>query len=105
MQKQDKYSHIVNEMFFLQAIDQEGKPDIKVKVASLLYDVEVKSVKCRFTTSSTLQMDLKCAEPLLLVKVSFNIPLKMDLLSQSNEALQLELNYCHMKNTNYYIIN
>lgn len=47
MQKQDKYSHIVNEMFFLQVIDQEGKPDIKVKVASLLYDVEVKSVKCR----------------------------------------------------------
>lgn len=46
MQKQDKYSHIVNEMFFLQAIDQEGKPDIKVKVASLLYDVEGKSVKC-----------------------------------------------------------
>lgn len=46
MQNQDKYSHIVNEMFFLQAIDQEGKPDIKVKVASLLYDVEVKSVKC-----------------------------------------------------------
>lgn len=41
MQKQDKYSHIVNEMFFLQAIDQEGKPDIKVKVASLLYDVDL----------------------------------------------------------------
>lgn len=50
-------------------------------------------------------MDLECGEPLPLVKVSFNIPLKMDLFSQLNEALQLELNYCHMNNTNYYIIN
>lgn len=60
-----------------QAIDQEGKSDTKVKVASLLYGVEDKSVKCSIpgiskdNDFSTLQIYLKCGKRILLVKENF----------------------------------
>lgn len=62
MQKQDKFSHIVNEFFF-QAIDQEGKPHLKLKLLYFYLMLKLNHRRAAFkafqtfTSSRTLQMD------------------------------------------------